>query len=121
MNDKRYDPKLREAISKIEDILEKYDIGGAIVLCSETHSEFKLALDTPSWSNIRLIKGGKGFHVKLYMKSDKKRTEASVGMLYSIRDMSGSFFMQCDQISKQIEQNVIVEHKPFHGLNNDDM
>ena len=35
-----YDPDLKEAMLKIEEIMDEYKIGGSITLASKTHSEF---------------------------------------------------------------------------------
>lgn len=42
------DPKLKEAMKEITRVLEKHDIGGHIILSSQSHGEYFLHL--PSWS-----------------------------------------------------------------------
>jgi hypothetical protein len=118
---KSYDPKLREAMNEINKILKAYDIGGFVVLNSKTHSEFKLFLDTPTWSKVRWVSDGKALHLKVHMKSTPKETEATVHMLYSVRDLCGMQFMMLDKLATQVEQSVKVEHLPFGGgIKNDD-
>jgi hypothetical protein len=116
-----YDPKLRECMAEIEETLKKFECGGFICLSSKTHGEFKMCIETPSWSNVRFIKGDKGIHIKLYTKSDHARTEATVAMLAQFRDMAAMLFKQTDQIMEQIQHHAVVEHVPFGGgINNDD-
>lgn len=119
---KNYDPSLREAMAEIEEIMKKHDCGGFVTLQSKSHTEFKLMLDHMSWSMIRWIKDGESMHLKLYSKSSKENTDATVGMLYSIRYLCGMVFMQMDKLANQIEQSVKVEHVPFgpHGITNED-
>lgn len=107
---KSYDPKLREAMHEIDEILHKYDIGGFISLCSRTHTEFKMPIDTPTWSNIRYVKNGDAVHIKLHSKSDHKNTEDTVAMLASMRDMAGTCFTNCDAMLDMIEKHVKVTH-----------
>lgn len=118
---KSYDQKLRDAMSEVEAVMKKYDIGGFVTLQSESHAEFKLFVDTPTWSTVRWIKDSEALHLKVYMKSSPKESEATVSMLYSIRDLCGMVFMQLDKIGNQVEQSVKVEHVPFGGgIKNDD-
>ena len=121
---KKYDPMLREAMTEINGILEKYDIAGFIALISPTHAEFKLTIDKPSWSNLRFLKDGKAVHFKVHMKSDPENTEATAHALYSLRDLCALGFGQTNDIIEMVEKidAVKVEHTPFggSGINNDD-
>lgn len=115
-----YDPKLREAMTEIDEILKRYDIGAFVTLHSKAHTEFKFKID-PTWSMMRFIKEGEVVHIKLHNATNKENTEASVGMIYSIRDLCGMYFMQCDKLADQIEKHCKVIHVPFgSGINNDD-
>lgn len=107
---KTYDEKLRHAMNDIYDLLRKYDIAGFIVLESKTHGEFKMAIDHMSWSNIRFLKEGQAAHIKIYAKSDKENTEATVGAIANIRDMCAMGFQQTEFMMNKIEQQVKVEH-----------
>ena len=113
--DKGYSPALREAMKDIEAVMRKHDIGGFVTLQNKTHAEFRFFVDIPTWSNVRWLKDEKGFHLKLHAKSDKQNTDATVGMLYSIKDLCALAFGQMDKVSNQIEQQVKVEHIPFGG------
>lgn len=118
---KNYDPKLREAMDEIVEVLKKHDVGGFIALGSRHHAEFKMAIDHMSWSNVRFMKDGERVHIKLHSKSDHANTEATVGLVASTRDLCALGFQQTEAIMKQIEQHVKVEHVVFgKGINNDD-
>lgn len=118
---KSYDPKLREAMKDVEAVLKKHDVGGFVSLNSKTHGEFKLFVDTPSWSKVRWVKEGEVMHLKIHMKTTPEESEATVAMLYSIRDLCGQLFMQMDKLAGQVEQSVKVVHVPFGGgITNED-
>lgn len=110
---KNHDPKLREAMVEIEEVLKRYDIGGYVILQSNKHAEFKFCIETPTWSNLRFVKEGEAWHIKLYSKSDRENTNATVAMLYSIRDLCALGFQTMSQAAVQIEQHVKVEHIVF--------
>lgn len=113
MSDKlSYDPKLREAMAEIKEVLKKHDCGGFIALNSRSHAEFSVAMDIPSWSVIRYMNDNEGAaHMKLYTKSRHADTEATVGMIASTRDLCALGFEQTDLLMKQIEAHVEVDHK----------
>ncbi len=120
---KRYDPKLREAMSQIEAIIKENDIGGFVIIGSKTFYEFKSFIDTPSWSQIVFHKkDGETAAVtfKARMKTNPQDTEASMGLLHSIRDMSGRLYMQTQEMINAFTQHIKVVHTPFSNLNNDD-
>jgi hypothetical protein len=119
---KNYSPKLREAMGEIEEIMKHYDIGGFVILNDRDHAEFKYFIDSPTWSNVRRVKDGEALHLKLHVKSDKAKTESTISMLYSVRDLCGLGFLQMDKLANQIEHHVNVEHLPFgpNGISNED-
>jgi hypothetical protein len=118
---KTYDSKLREALAEIEQTLKKFDIAAFVTLHSRTHSEFKFCIEAPTWSNVRFIKDGEAIHLKLHTKSDHAKTEDTVAMLYSIKDLCALGFQMMDKLSTRIEQDAKVEHVSFGGgINNDD-
>lgn len=124
MNQKTYDPALRQAMTKIEIILNEYDIGGFVSLQSKTHGEFQTFIE-PSWSTARYIKKDgavTGLHFKSYSKSNKENTDATAGMLYGLRDTCALIASQMNKFSEQLENTVKVEHVPFgqYGITNDD-
>lgn len=119
---KSYDANLRQAMSEIEEILKKHDIGAFVSLHSRSHGEFKMCIETPTWSNARFVKNGDAVHIKLYMKSEHKKTEDTVAMLASMKDMAAMCFAHANQIMDTVEYHAKVEHIPFGkgGITNED-
>lgn len=116
-----YDPNLRECMAEIEEVMKRHDCGGFVSLHSQTHGEFKMIIEAPSWSNVRLVKEGRALHIKLHMKSAKEKTEATVAMLAGMRDLCALAFDQADKIMKTIETHAKVEHLPIAGrITNED-
>lgn len=119
---KSYDPALRLAMTEIEEVLKKYDCGAFVSLHSKGHGEFKLCLESPSWSGIRFENDGQMVRVKLHMKSAPENTEASIGMIANIRDVCGLVFAQMDKVFTRLQKDAEIEHTPFGpmGIRNDD-
>jgi len=122
---KTYDPKCREAMAEIEAVMEKYDMGGFVVLSSLTHNEFKLFIE-PSWSMARVLtdhKTGviKGIHFKV-RKAHPVQVDATAGMIAAIRDLGGMISDHMDRMMKQLGSTVGIEYDPFGpvGIKNDD-
>jgi hypothetical protein len=116
-----YDQNLRNAMYEIEDILKKYDCGGFVSLHSQSHGEFKLAIDSPTWSMISKLRSGDAAHLKLHMKSKPLETEGTVGMIASLRDTALMLFKTSDELMTRIQQVVEVDHTPIFGrISNDD-
>lgn len=121
MNYRTYDPDLRHCMAEIEEVLKKYDCAAFVSLHSRTHGEFKVCVEHMTWSNVRFLREGEAFHLKIYMKSDKENTEATVGAIYSMRDMAAMVFQMTEKMANSIEQQVKVEHVPFGGkISNED-
>lgn len=116
-----YDPKLREAMDEIKEILKKHDIGGFITLNSRSHGEFAMAVDLPTWSVVRYLRDGEAMHMKLYTKSRHADTEDTVAMIASIRDLCALGFDQSQKMMDKIEEQVKVTHLPVVGrITNED-
>jgi len=115
-----YDPKLRVAMKEIDAVLAKHDIAALVALQSQTHSEFKMAIE-PTWSLVRYIRKGDAVHIKLH-HSKQPQLDQTTGMIWNFRDLAALFFTQMDAIAKKVEQHSKVTHKTFgpHGISNDD-
>lgn len=122
MEVKNYDPVLRQAMLEIEQVLKKHDIGGFVALSSKTHAEFKMAYNSPTWSNVRFVDDGEVVHLKFHIESDKENTNSTVAMLCNLRDLCVLGFGETDEIIKHIEKHVEIKHKPFgpNGISNED-
>lgn len=113
------DPKLRSVMHEIETVLKKHDVGGFVILSNgEGNSEYRLFIDTPSWSTIRFIKDKEGVHFEGHAKSKPVETNKTVNMLWHLRDVTGQNFLVLDQIKDRIKNHMNVEETKgtdFHG------
>lgn len=113
-----YDPKLRQAMAEIRAICRKHDIGGAILLTSETHSEFAYLIDLPSWSIVR-FEGDGGVRLRstdLPTREAKKHgVEMTAGMLFALRDLAINTANDTGQLCSLLEQHFEIEHKSLIG------
>ncbi len=105
------DPKLKDAAAEIDAVLQKYGIAGFYGLASSTHAEFKLTF--PQWSLIST----EHEHVRFRARSaEPERTEASVHLAFSLRDIAGLMFQNLEAITRLISSQLEVDHSPFSGL-----
>ena len=108
------DARLKEAMSEIIEVLDRYGIGGTILLSSSTHAEYVAHL--PAWSVIQ--KEGEGnYRVRVSAQKDSiELVQASAHLIYSQRDMNGLMFQVysglCEHLSKVLE----IENIPFGGI-----
>ena len=108
--DQDYDPKLKEAMQKIEDICSEYEVGYLCVVSSKTHTEYKC--DFPVWSLIQNDKGGVRVKTK---SSDPELTNSSFHLLLSIRDVAGMFFANFQEVVESLKDKIEINHEPFGG------
>ena len=113
-----FDPNLKSAMAEIREIAERYDIGIAAALVSETHSEYLSGF--PTWSAIRFTEEGITADFTKASYPDKvtqmAAIERSLHALLQLRDLSGKHFMQFEEVFKKIEEMLppgFVQHKPF--------
>ena len=104
------DPRLKCASNEILQVLKKYDVGGAIFLADgETHGEYRLSVDTPTWSMIRFVKGQQVIHLKAHAKSKPFETNKTINSLFVLRDMLGGCFMGLDSLIKRTQELMNIE------------
>jgi len=114
-----YDPDLKEAMLKIQEIMDEYKIGGSITLASKTHAEFLYHF--PKWSIVQLVKPS-GVRIRSKRKDfdskeeQHKINEESCHLVARVRDMSGQAFMIFENIFKQLDDHFDIEHEPFSKL-----
>jgi len=111
-----YDPDLKEAMLKIQEIMDEYEIGGSIALASKTHAEFLYHF--PKWSIVQLVKpSGVRIRSKREDFSSKeaqhKANEETCHLVARTRDSSGKAFMVFEDIFKQLDKQFDIEHEPF--------
>ena len=121
MADLPYDPDLKEAMLKIEAILDEYKIGGNIVLASRTNSEFLYHF--PKWSIAQFNENKDGIDFKL-KKGDQETQEEknkdiqdSVAIIFAIRDISFQTFEIFSRLTENLRGVMDIDHNPFHGFN----
>jgi hypothetical protein len=118
--EKNYDPKLRAAMAEINNVMKRYDICGIVGLCSESHQEFVMKIES-KWSLAYYKRDGEAVHLKLH-QSKQPQLDQTGGMIFGLRDLAALFFGQLDHIAKRVGQVMQVDHKPFgkNGITNDD-
>ncbi|MEH1842118.1 MAG: hypothetical protein V7L20_26145 [Nostoc sp.] len=88
-----YDPKLREALTKMQAIAKEYGCGYVIALANANFAEFKT--DFPEWSLIQYQPGG----IRLRLRSaEPQLTNDSLSVLLGLKDMSGMMY-ECLEIA----------------------
>ncbi len=114
------DPKLKEAMAKIEAIAEEYDIGANVILTSESHSEFLYKF--PEWSIAQFTDDMKGIDMKSKLSDfkdlnhQKEVTESTIGLLCHVRDISAQTFEIYDGLITAAENYLDIKHHPFSGF-----
>ncbi len=111
----QYSPKLKNAISEINEILDKYDVAGSIVLYDVGNSEYLLKIN-PSYSCASF--DGDNLRVKARLKEDfngdiksfqKKKSDTS-NMLSLLAESTGFLSLNLLKISKIVDEKMGAEH-----------
>jgi hypothetical protein len=119
------DPRLKDAMRKMVQIMQKYEIGGAITLVSKSHAEYKY--EFPHWSVIQPETGPhgeRGLRVRSFeawygdKEQQKLAMEQSLYCLYQIRDLAGQAFLLFENLCRQVEEKsgFDIEHHPYSGF-----
>ena len=111
-------PELQKAMKEIELVLQKYDVGGFVSLQDGLgNGEFRMFVDTPTWSMIRFLKDkGDGYrvHLKMYAKSKNEQLNRTINMLYNGQGVLGNMFTFIDEMKKQIAPHLeVTEEQGF--------
>lgn len=104
------DPNLRKAMKEIKKIINKYDVGGLVILASQSHGEYKLFIE-PSWSVVN-FEGTDNDRIR-FRSAREIDNEASetAHMLFSTRDLCGKMFLTLDSVYKQLSEHCEIDHK----------
>jgi hypothetical protein len=109
------DPKLKEAMTEISDILKKHDIAGAITLVSRSHSEHQIHF--PAWSAAQGDLTGISFDAKTpnYHKGFEanQKFEETLYMLLQIREVSAKFWRMMEGFLKTLGEYVDLNHTSY--------
>lgn len=115
------DPRLAAAMAEVQNVLDKYDIAGAIVLADGLgHAEWRLPLDRPTWSMIRFLKSGKGIHTKAYSKSKPVETDRTINAVINTGDVLARLFMIVNAIDKDYRRKLEIEETESKWEDRDD-
>lgn len=110
----QYSPKLKKAMAEIRQVLEKYDVGGMVVLHDAGgHTEFLGKLD-PSFSVAWVEDGGVRIRARLnedFGGDKEKWTKAvgdTVGMFSNFEDVGLMLLEQNHRILEMLEKHVEI-------------
>ncbi len=105
-----YDPKLKEALSKMEAIAKEYGCGFVIALANANYSEFKTAF--PEWSLIQTTPEG----IRLRLRSAEPQLSTdSLSVLLALKDMSGMMYENLEMVSLKAAEYANIEHTRNSG------
>lgn len=109
------DPVLAEAMSEINAVLARHKIAGAICLASSKYAAFRLSF--PDWSLVQVTEQGINVSTR---GDDRERSEASIHLLFSLRDLVMLQGVHLGQISNAITtaleaEGVRIVCEPFGG------
>lgn len=111
-----YDPDLKEAMLKIQEIMDEYEIGGNIALASKSHSEFLYYY--PKWCALQLEQGNtvrikselKDFNSK---EEQRQNLEESTHFIAQMQDLSARSFAIFERLFEELKKHYEIEHKSF--------
>ena len=113
------DPKLQEAMAEIRAVIQKHDIGGHVVLVSNTHAQYLYEL-SPSWSAITLSDSGE-LRIRANRRDfktaeDHQRViEGSAHILAGIRDTTAIAAQNMEASMDVLKRQVTIEEaEPVH-------
>lgn len=114
-----HDPKLKEAMTEIEALCDKYDIGAFVALVSKSHAEYRYHL--PTWTGLSWEKGadGKLLGIRVRLKgpaidqATKELADLTGHFIFSVRDIAAVTFDYMRRFTEELQKNALVSHKPF--------
>ncbi len=110
-----YDPKLREAMAEIGQVLIKYDCMASVILASPTHSEYLFVPDA-AWSVAKWEGDGENrklrFRSKLVDFPSKEAqhtaTEATVHGISSIQWLSAKMYIAMNDLIEDLRKHMTI-------------
>lgn len=103
------DPKLQAAVLEIQAVLKKHDIGGVVLLASQTNTHFSYEL-CPSWSCARVE--ADGIRIKALRKDFASR-EAQQKVLTDTTGMILGFHTTLLHVAEQMQSLALVLGRHF--------
>lgn len=98
--------KLVKAMADIEKIVKDNDLIGFIILCGETHTEYKGILN-PSWSTLGIEGNGITFH---YRKDRPEDCANTLGAIKLLSSLCGRTFLDLNSVCEQVEKQMEVKY-----------
>lgn len=108
--------RLRITVSdEIEAILRKHSLGGVVLLASPEAASWRLVI--PEWSFLERGKAGFTLRIRTTTEDARLRTENTLHMVGSFRDIARDVTELFAQLFRAAEQQLgdALEHKPFGG------
>ena len=105
--------RIKMAITEIVAICEKYDLGGAVNLCTRDAGEFRLMF--PKWSSAQIAPDGKGVRV-VVAKEDPNGLSQTGFLLLSLRDVGAHLATSMGQLYQQIKKVAESHGLPFYNF-----
>lgn len=106
------DPKLKQAVLEIKEILLKHDIAAVIHLQSPAHCEFYYHL-TPTWSCASFSESGE-FRFKAAVHTggptEKERGRVTAGMLLGFLDMAERQTGDMHKVAMMLAKHMEISH-----------
>lgn len=114
-----FDPILKKAALEIQEIMQKYEIGGFVSLTSKTHGEFVTVLNPP-WSVIKQTKENGSINIRVLSRSQdfKSREEQRIAndltahLVFSQADMALNLLKTLDYLKTKLNEAWNVTHQP---------
>lgn len=106
------DPKLQQAAKEIAAICEQHDIGGYIILASQTHGEYLLHF--PKWSKAVKEVAPNGNEIIRFKtkKEELEDTEATVHMLQVFQLQGSKIAHGMDMLLEMLESKMLIGGGP---------
>lgn len=111
---KPFSPKLKSAMDDIRKIIERYDIGAAVVLHTPGNSEYALFVE-PSYSCAKLENRGVRFKAKAKdfpggAKERQQKVEDTANLMNLLASTSGNVSLALMDISQNFDKHIGADH-----------
>jgi hypothetical protein len=114
---KPFDQNLRDAVREIRGVLKKRNIGGYLILGSETHLEYAAMWDIPTWSVLIAETTPDGMVTRMKAKNTDPRWKPTINMLCGFRDAMHNSQNHADELIEIARQHHVFVSK---NLKNED-
>lgn len=109
--------RLKMAMAELTAICEKYDLGGAVNLCTPEAGEFRLIF--PKWSSAQISPDGKGIRV-VVKKDDLNQLSQTGFLIFSLRNVGSHLASQMGGLYEQIKKVAEIHQLPFYNFDKQD-